>query len=70
MDARIILSNKFQSFGLSKRMSNLIALDAGSSQISVNREYLFDKGISKLIIDKIFNEVVKFYFGEFENYNE
>jgi len=55
-DTRVILSNKLQSIGLSEAISKVIALDAGSSQVVINRNYLLNKGIQN---NKLITKIVK-----------
>jgi len=67
MDERVILSNKLQSLGISKEKSVLIALDAGSSQIVVNRKYLLDINIPMKLLEPTLKEIIQFYMGELGN---
>lgn len=63
-DPRIILQQKLIKIGFSETHSNLIALDTGSSQVCVNKEYLDDFQYSKNIKKMALNIVGKFYSGE------
>lgn len=50
--------------GLSEYMSNLISIEAGSSQAIVNEDYLIRIGVSTVYIDKVMHYVNMFYRGE------
>lgn len=50
--------------GLSEYMSNLISIEAGSSQTIVNEDYLIRIGVSTFYIDKVMHYVNMFYRGE------
>ena len=61
-DPRIILKEELISIGILANQATAIALDSGSSQVIVNKEYLdefnFNKGISKkalAIVNKFYN---------------
>ena len=62
-DGRIILMNKLLDIGLDKQVALIIALDAGSSQVIVNREYLKDYDLSDKTRKKIIKELCNFYMG-------
>jgi len=53
--------------GISKEKSVLIALDAGSSQIVVNRKYLLDINIPMKLLEPTLKEIIQFYMGELGN---
>src|SRR5574344_884583 len=52
------------NIGVPKDKSNIIAFEAGSSQVIVNNDYLLDIGISPYFIDKIMFYVNMFYRGD------
>ncbi|MDD2284071.1 MAG: DpnD/PcfM family protein [Paludibacter sp.] len=54
--------------GLSEYMSNLISIEAGSSQAIVNEDYLIEIGVPVVYIDKVMHYVNMFYRGEFNSY--
>ena len=45
-------------------IARIIALDAGSSQIIVNKAYLVDTKLSSNLIKQVLKEVGNFYIGE------
>ena len=61
MDPRISLKNELLLIGISSNDSTIIALDAGSSQITIAREYFEEYKYSDNIIEKAFNIVLQFY---------
>lgn len=64
MDPRISLKEELHLIGISSNDSTIIALDAGSSQITIGREYFEEYKYSDDIIEKAFNIVLQFYKGE------
>jgi len=62
-DQRIVLMNKLINIGVNKKLARIIALDAGSSQVVVNREYLSYHDLSEKIKEKVISELFEFYFG-------
>lgn len=67
-DPRIVLSKELIKIGISLTDANIIALDTGSSQVSVNGDYLSDFQYSKQIKKLALSLVGKFYSGElFDN---
>lgn len=64
-DPRKNLADKLIQLGLKASTANLISIEAGASQTIVNRLYLEELGIGGSFQDQIYNEVVKFYMGEF-----
>lgn len=70
-DPRIILQNELIKVGIKHTDAHIISLDAGSSQVVVNREYLSDFEYSKQIRKVALSVVIKFYTGElFEEVDE
>lgn len=64
IDSRTILVNELLKLGVNKYNATVIALDAGSSQCVVNKEYLNDINIDKSILEDVYKKVVDFYCGE------
>jgi len=66
MDPRIKLSNKLQEIGIENAVASTISLDAGSSQIKVDREYLeYDMDIhEEEQLEKADMIISSFYAGE------
>lgn len=65
-DPRILLSKSLQKKGIAEKDSIIIALDAGSSQVIVDSDYVKNNfNFSKEIEIKILNAVKKFYAGYF-----
>lgn len=60
-DPRMILKEKLCLIGISSKDSTIIALDAGSFQVDVNREYLENYDYSEDIVKKTLKLVSKFY---------
>ncbi|WCM42909.1 hypothetical protein MG290_04285 [Flavobacterium sp. CBA20B-1] len=63
-DPRVILQQELIKVGISEINANVIALDAGSSQVSVNSEYLNNFQYSKITKKMTLDIVEKFYSGE------
>ncbi len=63
-DDRMILKKILCYIGISENKSNLIAIEAGSSQCVVNEDYLLDIGIPGYIIKNAMNYINMFYRGE------
>jgi len=55
--------------GLSELMSNIISIEAGSSQAIVNEDYLIEIGVPAVYIDKVMHYVNMFYRGEFNRHS-
>jgi hypothetical protein len=66
LDPREVLEKKLIKVGISPRLSGIIALDAGSSQCVVDKEYLRDMYIEPNLQKKALAEVNKFYNGSLE----
>lgn len=64
-DERIILEKILCHIGISETQSNLIAIEAGSSQCIVNEDYLIEVGIPSFNINNAMKYVNMFYRGEF-----
>ena len=62
---RIILEKILCHIGISEAQSNLIAIEAGSSQCIVNEDYLIEVGIPSFNINNAMKYVNMFYRGEF-----
>lgn len=69
-DPRVILQQALIKIGISETNANIIALDAGSSQVCVNCEYLNDFKYSKNTKKMTINVIEKFYSGELFEDNE
>ena len=69
MDPREILSQKLQEIGIDERRAQTIALDAGSSQVLVDREYLeYDLDIyQEDLLEKADMIIHSFYSGNLED---
>jgi hypothetical protein len=63
-DDRTILSEILQLLGISKDKSNLITLEAGSSQEIVNEDYLMGIGFPSYNINNAMKYINMFYRGE------
>ena len=63
-DPRIILKEKLINLGFTQIDAAIIALDTGSSQTIVNKEYLSDFKIGKQQKVKALDFVIKFYQGD------
>lgn len=63
-DPRKILEQELIKIGISSRDAAIIALDTGSSQVFVNREYLNDFPYLKSMIKMALGLVGKFYSRE------
>jgi hypothetical protein len=63
-DPRIILKEELISIGIAANQAAIIALDAGSSQAFVNKEYLDEFKFHKSISNKALAIITKFYNGE------
>jgi hypothetical protein len=63
-DSRIILKEELISIGIVANQASIIALDAGSSQVIVNKEYLDEFKFHKSISNKALAMITKFYNGE------
>lgn len=69
-DPRVILKNELIKIGILISDANIIALDAGSSQVVVNSLYLKEFNYSLKIRNIALKLIGKFYSGElFENEN-
>lgn len=64
IDPRIVLKDELIAIGISSKQASIIALDTGSSQVIVNKEYLEDFSFSKIITTKALAMITKFYNGE------
>lgn len=62
-DPRMVLVEKLVDSGLPKKLAFTIALDAGSSQTIVGKEYIQELCVSKEFEEVIFDKVSRFYFG-------
>ena len=62
-DERIILMNRLVNIGVDKKLARVIALDAGSSQVIVDSEYLSNCDLSENIKEKLIFELFNFYVG-------
>lgn len=63
-DEREILEKILCHIGISENKSNLIAIEAGSSQCIVNEDYLIEIGIPSFNINNAMKYVNMFYRGE------
>jgi hypothetical protein len=63
-DPRIILEEELIAVGILSNQASAIALDAGSPQVIVNKEYLDELVFDKVINQKALILVTKFYMGE------
>jgi hypothetical protein len=63
-DPRIVLKNELIAIGILSKQASIIAIDTGSSQVIVNKEYLDDFNFSKIITTKALAMITKFYNGE------
>jgi hypothetical protein len=63
-DPRIVLKNELIAIGILSKHASIIALDTGSSQVIVNKEYLDDFNYSKTITNKALAMITKFNNGE------
>lgn len=63
-DPRIVLKEELIAIGILSKQASIIALDAGSSQVIVNKEYLDDFKFFKIITIKVLAMITKFYNGE------
>ena len=63
-DPRIILKEELISIGIVGHEASIIALDAGSSQVIVNKEYLDEFKYHKSKSNKALAMITKFYNGE------
>ena len=61
-DPRIVLKDEL--IGILSKQASIIALDTGSSQVIVNKQYLDDFKFSKIITTKALATITKFYNGE------
>ena len=68
-DPRYILYDEFVSVGIPQKLAFTIALDAGSSQVVIDKEYLNELNISKEMEEIIFEKVSRFYFGYYYEEN-
>lgn len=67
IDPRTILEEKLLSIDIEKSKALLIAIEAGSSQAVVDRDYLVEINIPDSHIKQCFELVVKFYMGYFSD---
>lgn len=65
-DAREILIKELVSLGIPEGVSVCIALDAGSSQVIVNKEYIEKLGIQRKMQNIVLEKVTRFYSGYYE----
>lgn len=63
-DPRIVLKEELISIGILSKQASIISLDAGSSQVIVNKEYLDGFRFSEIIIINALALITKFYNGE------
>jgi hypothetical protein len=63
-DARIILKDRLIEIGISPKNATVIALDAGSSQVYVDKDYFIELRLSKNLLNKALTIVNKFYSGQ------
>jgi hypothetical protein len=63
-DPRIILNEELSRAGIKQKDAYMIALDAGSSQVIVDEEYLSTLDYSEQIKKVALNLIVKFYTGK------
>ena len=63
-DGRFLLMNKLILLGLKEYDAKLIAIEAGASQICVNRKYLQDFEFNEYIIESVLSALCDFYMGE------
>jgi hypothetical protein len=61
IDPRIVLKDELIAIGISPKQASIIALDTGSSQVIVNKEYLEDFSFSKIITTKALAMITKFF---------
>ena len=65
-EPRITLSKSLQKIGLAEKDSIIISLDAGSSQVVVDSDYVRNNfNFSKEMRSKVLNNIKKFYAGYF-----
>jgi hypothetical protein len=65
-DPRMVLLDKLLRLGLKEREAWPIALDAGGSQVSVDRDYLYSIGVEEQALqDKILFLIKRFKIGDF-----
>ncbi len=64
-DERVVLSEILQFIGITKDKSQIISVEAGSSQEIVNENYLIEIGIPSFNINKTMKYINMFYRGEF-----
>ena len=64
VDKRIILYNRLIGIGINKINALTIALDAGGSQVIVNKNYLLDMEIPIEDIENTLKEISIFYHEE------
>ena len=64
IDPREVLVNELVKLGVDKIISTTIALDAGSSQCSVNKEYLKDVISDVELMENAYQKVIAFYCGD------
>jgi len=63
-DPRIILNEELSRAGIKQKDAYMIALDAGSSQVIVDKEYLSALDYSEQIKKVALNLIVNFYTGK------
>lgn len=64
VDPRIILQNKLIELGLNRKEAFLIAIEAGSSQSIVDKEYLIEEfNFSRELLEMVVDAVGRFYVG-------
>lgn len=62
----MVLFDELLRLGLKKRYAGPIALDAGSSQVLVDRDYLYSMGVEEQVLqDKILFLITRFKLGDF-----
>lgn len=67
IDPRVLLKGELIKIGILSKQASIIALDAGSSQVIVNSNYLDDFKFSTIIKTKALLAITKFYNGEISN---
>lgn len=66
-DPRILLCNELCKEGIGKSLAFMIALETGSSQAFVDKDYIKGLNLSAKHEELIFQKVSRFYFGYFNN---
>ncbi len=63
-DPREIFADELTKIGVPKEEADSIALDAGSSQVIVNKAYLRELNLPEKVAAKAWKLSIKFYTGE------